>query len=184
MSYQPGPVIARKEYTVLPLTAGGLSPRIGKEVSPVSDSFTAANSLLQFTMSELWWRQGVLAQNLANVETPGYKRQDVAWSIPEVELAGQPGDPSSAAPGPFHLMLARTHPRHLDGTPATAEGVEAAPAGRLVRDTRTAVRNDGNNVDLERELVLVAETNLWYQSVTSLLASRYGMFRTALGTGR
>lgn len=143
----------------------------------MSTSFATTNRVLADTLDRLWLREQVLSANLANAETPGYKRLDLEWTAPAAESEGE---------SPFRLALARTHALHF-GTGGST-GLAGTSAGRsvarLVRDRETAVRNDGNNVDLEREMVLLTETSLWYQTTLAMLGRRLGMLRNVIREGR
>ncbi|MDI6823458.1 MAG: flagellar basal body rod protein FlgB [Bacillota bacterium] len=104
-------------------------------------------------------RHQALADNVANADTPGYKRQDVRfWG--ELQRAQE------------RLAVTRTHPGHLPG---------AVPGNspRVVRDS-TAGRPDGNNVDIEFELASLAENGLWYQALLRQLGARFAMWRTVI----
>lgn len=108
-------------------------------------------------------RHEALASNVANADTPGYKRQDVRFAV-ELERAQQ------------RLALVRTDPGHLSA-PGRTESV------RVVRET-TAGRPDGNNVDIEYELASLAENGLWYQALIRQLGAKFAMWRTVITEGR
>jgi flagellar basal-body rod protein FlgB len=106
-------------------------------------------------------RQTVLAQNIANADTPGYRPNDL--SPFQRELAGQ-----------RRLALARTAPGHGGGSTTAALGA---------RQDRSAseVVPDGNAVSLDREALRVAETDTAHQLAMAVHRSFMGMFRTTLG---
>ncbi len=109
-------------------------------------------------------RQTVLAENIANADTPGYRPRDVAPFTVPVGAALV-----AAASG-----LDRTDPGHLAGT------VDPAGAGaRPVRPTGT--EPDGNAVSLEQELTKVADTDTTQATVAAIYRTYLGLFRTALG---
>lgn len=103
-------------------------------------------------------RQKILAHNIANADTPGYKRMDLDFPR---QLEKQ-------------LTLARTHPRHL---PAS----QTQPGNRLVGRELGPVRVDDNNVDLETETIRYAENGLYFQGLTQELRSNFQRLRTAIG---
>lgn len=108
-------------------------------------------------------RQAVLAQNIANADTPGWRPGDVAPF--KAVLAGAAG-----------TSLARTEPGHLPGTFAAdlLAGTAARPTGR---------EPDGNAVSLDQELTKVADTDTTQSLVTAIYKTYLGLFRTALGQG-
>ncbi len=106
-------------------------------------------------------RHGVLAGNLANVDTPGYKPMDLAQVDPE------------NAPG----HMATTDPRHMAGSSETEAGHRSfIDAGQL----QTA---DGNAVNMERELAKVDANRIRYATSGELVSRRLAMLRYAAGDG-
>jgi flagellar basal-body rod protein FlgB len=106
-------------------------------------------------------RHAVLAGNVANVDTPGYKPMDLA----QVDAADQAG------------QLATTDPRHLPGVGETAAGHRSfSDAGQL----QTA---DGNAVNLERELAKVDANRIRYATSGELVSRRMALLRYAAGDG-
>ena len=100
-------------------------------------------------------RQKILAHNIANADTPGYKRMELEF--PQ-ELKKR-------------MELKKTHPRHMSG----------AVNGRSVSwFDRGAVRVDDNNVDVEVEEVRLAENAMYFQSVTEELNRSFKRLRTAI----
>jgi flagellar basal-body rod protein FlgB len=106
-------------------------------------------------------RQGVLAQNIANADTPGYRPSDLTPFARE--LAGQ-----------LRLAMARTEPAHSIGSRAAAIN---ARGDRTVSE----VTPDGNAVSLDREALRVAETDTAHQLAMAVHRSFMGMFRVTLG---
>jgi flagellar basal-body rod protein FlgB len=93
-------------------------------------------------------RQTVIASNMANIDTPGYRTQDMNF---QQEL----GRAMNASAG------GEVHP------------VVHSVGGLLERP-------DGNNVDLDRESLLLSETQLQYQLGTQLLKQRFHQLLTAI----
>ncbi len=118
--------------------------------------------LLRLAASRLAWidrRQGVLAQNIANANTPGYVARDVQPFAQSMARALTP--------------LAMTSPLHLAGTDAVPGGGGAA---------RPAERSpDGNAVSVEEQLVKVADTDGAQALTTTLLHKYLSLYRTAIG---
>lgn len=113
---------------------------------------------VEFLTTALDWaaeRQKILTHNIANVDTPGYKRMEL--DFPQV-LAER-------------LSLARTHPLHLPGTDRTAGGAWHG---------RWSARVDRNDVDLDVESVRLAQNTLYYQSVAQRLTGKFQTLRKAI----
>lgn len=113
-------------------------------------------------------RHKVLSNNIANVNTPKFKRSDVSF---EEYLQG------SLAGNGKKLPLARTHDKHID-----ASGSSAA----LSVDTQSdySVRTDGNNVDIDFEMAEMAKNTIYYDSVTQQLSRYYSVIKNAIREGK
>lgn len=114
-------------------------------------------------------RHEVLSNNLSNFNTPGFKRSDVQVN----------GGFTSEFNKVSASELRRTNQRHLGG-------VSAAPNQpfSVVQDQSHSMRNDGNNVDPEREKVLLMENQLYYDSLIEAVARKLGQVRSVIGEGR
>lgn len=127
------------------------------------------DNLLSFTLDALSLRQRVTANNIANVNTPGFKRGTVPF---EAELRRAVETSGS------RLLPSRTHPRHILPKSYTPK----APS--VVIDRSTTIRNDGNNVDIEREAAQQAKDALLYQAVISQVNRRFNALRAVIHDGR
>jgi flagellar basal-body rod protein FlgB len=119
---------------------------------------------ISFALDGLSLRQRVTAQNIANVDTPGYKAQLVSF---ETQL--QHALDGDAEPG---LPLEITNTSHLNHS-----AVQKSPfisVGR--RDS--SLRNDGNNVDIDVEMTTLAETTLRYQALAQLSGMKLGLLKS------
>ncbi len=110
-------------------------------------------------------RHTVLAGNVANLDTPGFRPAD---------LVRTGGGTEGAAPG----NLAVTHAGHI---PTTDDG--ATLAGTEVVHDEMPERVDGNNVSLERELAKVEANRLRYQATSELVSKKLALLRYAAGDG-
>lgn len=109
-------------------------------------------------------RQRVLSNNVANVDTPNFKRSDVDFEKVLGQALGEPGG---------ELPLKVTSPMHL-------QGVGSASQSGVVTDESTTFRTDGNNVDIDREMAQVAENGIYYNSVTRAISAQLGFLRTVI----
>ena len=110
-------------------------------------------------------RQQALANNLANANTPGFKRSDVHF---QDSLA---------------RALAMLSPRR--GTAPVAAASDALDELTFApeADTTSAMRADGNNVDVDTEMATLQENSLEYQALTSVARARISMLRTVIAGG-
>jgi flagellar basal-body rod protein FlgB len=122
---------------------------------------------LRDRMSWLNSRQTLLAQNVANADTPGYAARDLKPMDFQAELDRQHA--------PAFCGLATSDPRHIA---MSVSGPSQSPAGEITQvDTTTS----GNSVSLEEEMIKVADTQSQYQAASNLYAKAVGMMRTAIG---
>lgn len=114
-------------------------------------------------------RQEVIAGNVANINTPGFKRASVSF---EEEYR-------RALQARASLPLATTHPQHIKNVPDITS-VEP----RVIYHTDTAMRPDGNNVNLDEEMVGLAMNAFNYQFLSQQLGKRITMLRHVISEGR
>jgi flagellar basal-body rod protein FlgB len=109
-------------------------------------------------------RQRVLAENVANSDTPNFKPRDLVE--PKFDASG------SVADGP--LAMARTSAGHL----APSGAPDSFDQNRRVGfETRPA----GNAVNLEDEMLKVSSNQMDYAAVTSLYTRSLHLLKTAIG---
>lgn len=110
-------------------------------------------------------RQALIAANLANLDTPGYRTQDLDFEQ-SLRLAMGQGQGQS-------LPMARTHGLHLRGTGGFL--AEVTHPGRPNTE-----RNDGNDVSLDRETLLLARTQGTYQISAAFIQGEVRKLRQAI----
>jgi flagellar basal-body rod protein FlgB len=115
-------------------------------------------------------RNGVLAGNVANIETPGYKAKDLVFEKALGEAL------KSHEPSPLNV----TNPRHLDGRTATPLS-RVQP--RLIQSANAVGSVDGNSVDLEREMAKLAENQIAYQSLAQMISHKFLQMRIVIREG-
>ncbi len=123
-------------------------------------------SMIKGRLSYLSARQKLLAENVANADTPGYKPKDLK---PFDKLLAAQGGGSAAAGG-----LTRTNPMHL-----SAPGHNAT-TGQPVGAPDSETRMDGNSVVLEEEMLKMSESRSDYDTAVSLYQQSMSMLQTAV----
>ncbi|MEA2638676.1 MAG: flagellar basal-body rod protein FlgB [Chloroflexota bacterium] len=119
---------------------------------------TPSDRLIQAALDGLALRQRVISQNVANVDTPGFKASHVEFEQAlRTALAGGVDQAAHAADAP------------------------RAPTVVMNRGTGQA---DGNNVDVEGEMLSLAETNITYNALAQLASTRLRQLRTVITDGR
>jgi flagellar basal-body rod protein FlgB len=111
-------------------------------------------------------RQKLLAENVANADSPGYKPRDLKPF--DMMLAAQRANVTGST-GP-----ARTDPRHLGGG-ASGGGADTK------RSTPFETTGSGNSVNLEDEMMKMSQNNSDYQMATTLYGKSLSYLRLALG---
>lgn len=120
--------------------------------------------ILALAERRLTWaeqREAVLAQNVANANTPGWRARDVAPFAQALHGLG------------VTMPMARTQGAHLSGV--VPAGLSLAAAGEPERSP------DGNSVALDRELTKLADTDAVHEFAADVLLKYRAMFRMALG---
>lgn len=130
--------------------------------------------LLHAALSGLAARQRAISDNVANVDTPGFKATRVEF---EQALQAAMGRSDSR---PKVLMLTRVE--NAVAPPMDSAAAELKPQSFV--SSETTRRLDGNNVDIDQEMVKLAETNLTYNALAQLTSSRLQLLRTIVNDGR
>ncbi len=113
-------------------------------------------------------RHELIASNIANADTPGYKAKRFHF---EREL-------QQVVYGTDDLPLYVTNPKHIQVVPESLEQVKGK-----VELLRQPVRNDGNSVDIDKEMAALAENQLMYEALAQSYSQQIGRLKYAI-TGR
>jgi flagellar basal-body rod protein FlgB len=122
-------------------------------------------SMLRTKMDWHQQRQRVLAENVANSDTPKFRPRD---------LAPLKFDQPGLAPA-SNVELVRTASGHIAGTGSSASSFRSSSKGNY------DIRPGGNGVNLEDEMMKVASNQMDYQAATALYTRGLGLLKTALG---
>jgi flagellar basal-body rod protein FlgB len=114
-------------------------------------------------MSWLVQRQGVIAENISNADTPGYLAKDIS--------------PFNFKNTMKRLMPTTTSSAHL--SPVSLGGADDAQ--EAAERTGFEVKPDGNIVSREHEIMKASSTASDYQLVTNIYQKTVGMIKTAIG---
>jgi flagellar basal-body rod protein FlgB len=124
---------------------------------------TPGFQLLERSLDASALRQKVIANNIANVDTPLFKRSEVRFEeLLQQELNGS------------GLEGRRTDPRHFYiGRPARL-------SPQVIRDEHTSMNNNLNNVDIDYEMSLMAKNQLRYNVMIQQVNHELKNIRTAI----
>lgn len=116
-------------------------------------------TVLEKSLDACSLRQVAISNNVANADTPGYRALTVSFAD-QLQAA-------LAQPGRFGRQQA----------------VEALKP-RIVPRSPAIGRNDRSNVDIEVEMVALAENQLLYQALARQISEKFGQLRLAITGGR
>jgi flagellar basal-body rod protein FlgB len=129
-------------------------------VNEITDS--AILAALRRQMATAVAKQSAAASNLANLDTPGYKAREVSFA----DALDQLNADTLTATDAGHIQLAPAN------APRTAE-IEDLP-----------MRRDGNNVQLDRELLALTRASGDFTAAQTALAAKFRLVRYAINEGR
>lgn len=119
--------------------------------------FNSVTGVMERALDLNWIRQQLISNNISNVDTPNYKRMDID----------------------FKSSLLKA----LDNQSTSGSGTDEVKPEFVVSDNLTH-SNDGNSVDIEKEMADQAVNSLQYALLTRLVSDQLGMLRTAISEGR
>ncbi len=126
-------------------------------------------TILEKFLDESIKKHSVIASNIANANTPNYKAKELDFEKAFKKALGEGDD---------EISLRTTDPEHISDSNSlenlsTEVEISSAPA-----------RADGNNVNLEREMVKLTENNISYNLGIQLITKKLKEIRTAITSGR
>ena len=143
--------------------------------------FGGTIDLLRQAVSFSTRRHQVLAQNLANAETPGYRGQDIVFRDElETALRGKAAPVSAAlfeADGSVFHLPPGLRPPGVDLPPGLRP-----PTLRTVQvySGDAGPRMDGNDVDLDRQMVRMAQNTLYHNAMVQILTQQFNGLKGAI----
>ncbi len=137
----------------------------------VSGMFNFTDRLQMESLNKRAVRNDVLSANIANAETPGFRALGYDFEEQLQDLAGD------ARP----LPLKTTNDRHKSHSFTQADGSVLPDV--YVRPTET-VGNDGNTVDVDHEMVSLAQNQILYRSTVETINRKIGILKYAIQGGR
>jgi flagellar basal-body rod protein FlgB len=136
-------------------------PYIGEEVTQIG--------ILSKALDGLWMRNQVISDNVANVDTPGFKASKVAFE-----------DALKDALDDNVLKGKVTNIKHIPIGTSSVGNVQP----QVLQSQNTSMRMDGNNVDIDLEMADLAKTTIAYNAVIQKMTKEFQMLRSAINGGR
>lgn len=137
---------------------------------------TRADRILHAGLAGLSARSRVIADNVANVDTPSFKASRVDFEQMLQTAMARRSENDLDTP---HLAMARV-PNAVAGPDAPSESLTP----QVTQLSTTSARADGNNVDIDHEMLELAQTNLNYSALAQLMTNRMQVLRTVINDGR
>lgn len=132
--------------------------------------FDVQFTLLQKSMDFRTKRNTLLASNVANLETPGYKSKDLVFE----NALGKAM--KAQLPGPLRV----TDDKHMDGSRALPLEMVRP---ELIQTASPDAALDGNTVNLETEMAKLAENQVAYQAYTQMISHKFQALKTSIREG-
>jgi flagellar basal-body rod protein FlgB len=127
--------------------------------------FDRTIGLLERAMDLRGARQRVIASNVANEETPGYRAKDLQFKDAL----------SQASKGPLVVQVRSTHPGHI------VSGVGSAQArGRLTEVPAADLPLDANSVSLDTEMAKLSDNAMHYNTAATVTSMRIRQLLSAI----
>ena len=135
--------------------------------------FNSTHQLLELSLRGRAARHEVLSANIANVDTPGYRPRDLDFN------AAMRAAAESSAPVTGEI------PQRSDASASSGLDLQSAIYEPEYPDSRHGEdRLDGNAVSLDRQMALLTENSLAYETSLTLLSRAMAALRYAIGEGR
>jgi len=126
--------------------------------------------ILEKSLDASWVRNEAISQNIANVDTPGYKRKTVSFE----EYLNEAMDDSG-------FRGRRTDRRHIPIGGGNIDDIGI----RITEDNKAlSYRLDGNNVDIDNEMASMAKNTIQYNTLIQRINGQFRKLRSAINEGR
>jgi flagellar basal-body rod protein FlgB len=130
---------------------------------------------LEQAMKAAGLRHQVIANNIANVNVPGFRATEVSFEERLKQALQGPVAPAT-------LQGTMADERHI---PIGGAQPAPGPVAPMVQPIVTGVmRQDGNNVDIDAEMAKLAANQLWYQALVRSVSDEFDRLRTVITEGR
>lgn len=123
-------------------------------------------------MTAATMRQEVISNNIANVNTPNFRKSGVNF---EEALAKELYGEDTGG----KLQMIRTREKHL---PADKTPIHAVPT--VVEDDTTIMRTDDNNVDIDVEMSSLLKNQLYYNAMATQIRGHFTKLRNVITSGQ
>ncbi len=120
--------------------------------------------VLQQGLNASWMKNKVIANNIANVDTPGFKASSVSFESVFKAAIGR------------EFTAKKTRSKHIDFSGSDMQAVVA-------QDNSTTYRMDGNNVNIDAQNAEMAKNTIFYNALVQQLSSEFRKLQIAIREG-
>jgi flagellar basal-body rod protein FlgB len=136
-----------------------------------SSTIPVLEQVVQFTEA----RQNVLAGNLANMHTPGYRVRDISVTDFQTRLKAAIEEREKPAPPVAAVQSWGVAPAGEIG----AARIER-PVGKVAEDSQSIVYHDDSNINMEQQVTEMAKNQMEHNMAVALMASQFSQMQTAI----
>ncbi|PPA72479.1 flagellar basal body rod protein FlgB [Jeotgalibacillus proteolyticus] len=127
--------------------------------------FTGTISKIESGLAYSSVKQKVIANNIANADTPGYKSKEVSFKgILQNEMKLQSSNGSGKNPSPF--------------------GMNTDPGEPRIAERNYSIRQNGNGVDMDREMANMATNQIYYDALIERISGKFSTLNTVIKGGK
>lgn len=133
------------------------------------NKITGKTNLLEKALDAAWMKNEVIANNIANVNTPGFKKSNVRFE-----------DQMASAASEFQIGSMQKDSKFLP----IGNDIRSISSPEITQESFTSGRKDGNNVDVDVEMAELAKNTIKFNAIISQISRQFNSIRTAINEGR
>ena len=130
--------------------------------------FRAAFDSLNNALDIMAAKHSVIASNIANIDTPGFKAKELDFAEAFKGAVAQGGS-----------GMKTTDERHFQGL-----SVKGSPVSFVRQQVNNSLRNDGNNVNIDKEMLALSQNSIMYDILAQTISRRFDALKYAISEGR
>ncbi|NLX61698.1 MAG: flagellar basal body rod protein FlgB [Tissierellia bacterium] len=132
------------------------------------DKIMKSVNILNYALDGLWLRNKAINHNIANVDTPNYKRITVNFENALKKAIENKG-----------LKLNTTHEKHISNS-TNLDNIEPD----IKEEKGYSYRNDGNNVNIDVESANLAKNAIMYNGIVNQIMGEFNKLKSIINEGR
>lgn len=133
------------------------------------DKINSKTIILEKALDAAWMRNEAISNNIANVNTPGYKKSNVKFE----ELMADAVDK-------FQISGIKKDEKFLP----IGKDTKLSISPEIVQEDFTSMRRDGNNVDIDVEMAELAKNSIKYNALIAQMSKEFSKIKLAISGGR